>query len=174
MKLPATIPAARNCYWAILKDLYGKLGDDERHELNDSLVGKPRTGDWTLADWRGAVAGLRDIQARRRAADAPDPLPFPLDDGATPKQIAWLRDLVARIAWRADEGHKHLIAHAITKRFGRKSADAWLAAGGLIEGLNTKQAAMAIRVLQRELGYQLKRRRAATDTRRADTAPVPF
>lgn len=47
----------RRAYFALLKEL--GIAEEDRHALNERLVGKPSTRKWTVRDWDRAIAQLQ-------------------------------------------------------------------------------------------------------------------
>jgi len=103
----------RRAYFAMCRAL--GLDGDARHDYNEALTGHRSTTEFDEADWRTMTSELQALTGRPGVIpgqphlrhDVPDglpELPYPLDEAATPRQVAAIHALRDRIAWRHEDG----------------------------------------------------------------------
>ena len=99
----------RKAYFACAKSL--GMDADDRHAFNQALVGKPSTRDFSVADWRAAVAELQRMTGQdtqpsrprlrgRRDADEPAEPETPGVETITPAQLESVYRLAERVRWK--------------------------------------------------------------------------
>jgi len=166
-----------NRYRRAYRALVGKLGlsDDERRDLNERLTGHRSSTEFSETHWQDVVAECQRLAGRpgvRRGqphlkADRPRrrDLPYPLDNGCTPEQALYIRDLAEGIAWRHDDGPdaglRDLIGLRAFTKAQHTQADQWRRAGGTLESLPRNVASQAIRILHRMIAAAAARRPVA-------------
>ena len=150
----------RRAYWALVRRL--DLDEDARHGLNERLTGYRSTRRFHETDWRAVVAELQRLSGRPHVRPGVPHLrgerprrrdyPYPLDSTATPEQVEYIRDLAARVPWRAEDPEaalRTLICRRAWEKRRAAEAEQWLRAGGSLASLPRAVAARAIRILHR-------------------------
>jgi len=148
-----TIPKLRRTYWACVKRVAPDPDDADavaqfRHDFHASLGLPPSTKGFTLQQWEIAVARLQSLAGRdnvryghphlkrdRRRSAFRERIPDGLDLTATPKQLAYIRDLAAQITWHHPDGPaaglKAIIARNWPKDISDADRDQWVRHGSL-------------------------------------------
>ena len=155
------ISRCRRAYRAMVAKL--GIDDDARRDFNESLTGHRSSKDFSETHWRVVVSELQRLTGRqgvrvgqphlRGERPRRRDLPYPLDAGATPEQVAYMRDLAAQIAWHhpdgQDAGLRELICQRAFVKAEETMRDQWKRGCGTLEGLPREVASRAIHILHR-------------------------
>ena len=145
-----------------------ELTEETRREINMRFGGARSSTDFNRDGWRAVLDELNRLvgeptpeKFRRRSSHVsrftPRP-PFPLDGCATPEQVAWIRDLEAKLP---DVAVPTLIYNHAWPKKRRTEAEQWYRGHGSLESLPVKIASMAIKILKRTLDARATRRASA-------------
>jgi len=168
MKPKPEIAQYRRAYFAMLPLVGVDTRDDEaRHRFNAELVGKARTGDWTLGEWCGntwlpgdwdyAVSGLQrgtgmdDVQPGYPHLKGTwlDSRPAVLDVGATDRQMRLIDSLARQVEWRRPDDPAGCLDALVRIRVLGKGSSAEIQWHGSLATLDRKQASLLIIILDR-------------------------
>lgn len=176
-----SIAKYRRTYFALLKKL--GIREEDRHAVNQAMVGKESTKDWSEKDWRRAISELQYHAGQKDSKAGP---PLVRDDRcgdvaaepgrwATDRQARFVQDLCRQIDWselqrgpvelllttilKADEkALRRAQVNRIVER-SREEEDAELSMFAVASTLSRQEAAVFIDVLKKIRGKH-KRERA--------------
>lgn len=176
-----SIAKYRRTYFALLKKL--GIREEDRHAVNQGMVGKESTKDWTEKDWRQAISTLQYEAGQKDSKSGP---PLVRDDScgdvaaepgrwATERQARFVQDLCRQIDWselqrgpvglllttilKADEkALRRAQVNRIVER-SQEEEDAELSMFAVTSTLSRQEAAVFIDVLKKIRGKH-KRERA--------------
>jgi len=158
-----SIGKLRGAYFAMTKRI--EWDRDQRVDFHASLGLPESSTDFTREQWEVAVARLQQLTGRanvryatpqlkrERRAPGAERIPDGLDVTASPKQLAWIRDLAGQITWThadgPEAGLRGLILATWPKAGDESEKQQWERHSGRVELLDRAHANTVIVVLRR-------------------------